>query len=358
MIGRRAVVIAGLLLAILVVAGWTRLATASSLPRTPAPVLSAAVTPSPSPSTEITRTDKVDLLSKLASPPGLLIMGSSRAMRVDPAYLQQITGLSGFNCAVSSGSIADAWSFVHLAHDLFPGSTQHYLWFMDIEQLRATRVHHAIFEIPQLAQYIPTPFWYSLTPTPTPSATPLAAGAARAVTTPTPTPTVPATPTPSPSPTYGDEAVFNPDGMEIWNMYDYWAPRGRTLQRGLAFTYWKFNKIYPNGFGGLRGVPKWFLEHTLALMNSWGQTPVIVLTPYHPSLLRFITARGFEKRHQDVLNYFQTLKAKYSFVLLDYTSIKSFGGWKSGFYDGVHPKVALSDQMALQAVMGSGGVLP
>jgi len=55
-------------------------------------------------------------------------------MRVDPAYLQQLTGLTGFNCAVSSGSIADTWVFIHLVHDRFPDSTQHYLWLVDAEQ--------------------------------------------------------------------------------------------------------------------------------------------------------------------------------------------------------------------------------
>lgn len=359
MIRRRSLAIGVMIVALVLVAGWTHMATASTsgIATAPAAVKSASVSPSPtptpsaSPSYEMTRSMKVDLIGKLTDPPGLLVLGSSRSMRVDPSFLQTYLGYGGFNCGVSSGSVADAWSFIQLVHDRFPGSHQRYLWLLDPEQFRATQVHRAILAIQQLGQYVPGSFWPTgVNPWPVPTTSPAISKSVK-----TATATTSPTPTPSPSPSYGKEAVFESNGTVVWNMYDY-TP-GRTLKRGLDFTYKKYAKIYPKGFTKLRPIPKWFLEHTLALMNSWGEEPVIVLTPYHPDLLKYISKRGFVQRYQEILTYMNSLHAKYNFVLLDYTSIKSFGGWKSGFYDGVHAKAKLSDMIGLHAILDSGSVL-
>jgi len=348
-----------LVTALVLAAGWTGMSTASagggsatSAARSvPDP---ASPAPTATPSYEKTRSTKVDLIDQLTEAPGLLVLGSSRAMRVDPDHVRDLTGRSGFNCAVSSGSVADAYSFVRYIHDRFPDSTQRYLWLLDPEQFRTTRVHRAIMAIQRLGQYTPGKFWPTgVNPWPAP------------VPVPTPTPAIDAgeepvardtsTPVAGTTPDYGKQDVYATNGTVVWNMYDY--TKGRTLKQGLKFTNNKYKTIYPKGFTKLRSVPKWFMENTLALMNSWGQRPVIVLTTYHPTLLTFIKGRTFSQRHTEILAYFRQLQAKYQFVLLDYTSIKMFGGWKSGFYDGVHPKSKLSNFIELQAVLASGGAL-
>ncbi len=50
---------------------------------------------------------KMDLYMKLDSPPDVVIMGSSRAFTISPAYVEEKTGYSAFNMAVESGGSAD-----------------------------------------------------------------------------------------------------------------------------------------------------------------------------------------------------------------------------------------------------------
>jgi len=288
---------------------------------------------------EATRNTKVTLLKALTAAPDLIVFGSSRAMRVNPADYTAWTGRTAFNAAVSSGTIADAYCFAHYVRSLFPGTTQRYLWLIDVEEFRHDRVHRSVYAQPELAQFIPSGF---------PS--PYTGTASASTTTPTPTPT--------PTPTYGPVDVFDANGWLVWNRYDYYRTRSRTLAKGLAYSRWKAAQVYPKGYGSMKGVPKWFCTQAISLMNQWGATPVIVLTPYHPNLYRFISARNYLKRHAEVIAYFTWLQNHgLKFVLLDFTDIKSWGGWASGFYDGTHMRASLTKMLFLQALGKSGGVL-
>jgi len=58
------------------------------------------------------RSEKVDLFERLASPPQGLILGSSRAMKFEPEYLQSRTGKTFFNFAVNHGRPEDFLAIV------------------------------------------------------------------------------------------------------------------------------------------------------------------------------------------------------------------------------------------------------
>src|ERR1035437_9865507 len=60
------------------------------------------------------RMQKTDLIQGLKTPPDVIILGGSRALRFAPAYLQQRTGLTGFNAAVTGARPEDAWALVSL----------------------------------------------------------------------------------------------------------------------------------------------------------------------------------------------------------------------------------------------------
>jgi hypothetical protein len=65
---------------------------------------------------------KVGLIDRLLRPPQFVVLGSSRALKIDPAYLQRKLGQRGFNAAVSDGQPEDAWAFLHLIHRRFPNA--------------------------------------------------------------------------------------------------------------------------------------------------------------------------------------------------------------------------------------------
>lgn len=304
----------------------------------PSPTPTATPTPTPEPTPEATRNTKLGLLNQLTVAPDMLVFGSSRAMRVNPADYGTFTGRTGFNMAVSSGTVADAYCMAQYVRERFPGTTQRYLWLLDVEQFRLDRVHRAIFSQPELAKYVPAAFPSPFGPSPT--------------LTPAPTPAA------APPPPYGPVDVFDANGWLRWNRYDYWRTRSRTLVKGLAYSRWKFGQVYPKSYTTMKGVAKWFVGESIRLMNEWGAVPVIVLTPYQPSLYKFISERGFTERHAAVLAYFTKLSQQgRQFVLLDCTQISSFGGWSLGFYDGTHMRTTLSKWLLLHAVTKSGGAL-
>ena len=64
----------------------------------------AAVNDTPGPSSNLwTLSDrgiKTELIRRMKTPPALVVLGGSRALRFQPAYIRRVTGLSAFNAAV------------------------------------------------------------------------------------------------------------------------------------------------------------------------------------------------------------------------------------------------------------------
>ena len=101
---------------------------------------------------------KVQLLEALKQPPQVVVLGSSRAMRIEPSYIAQKTGLRSFNAAVRSGTPLDAWAFANFIHDHFQGASPRYLWMLDVNafQYQSPAIHDNLFHTPQLSRYFPT----------------------------------------------------------------------------------------------------------------------------------------------------------------------------------------------------------
>src|SRR5262249_53428258 len=76
------------------------------------------------------RTVKLDLIGKLKRGPEILILGDSRGRQARPAFLQQLTGRTAFNAAVTGGSTPDAWVFTRYTDDRFPNQKRDYIWFV------------------------------------------------------------------------------------------------------------------------------------------------------------------------------------------------------------------------------------
>jgi hypothetical protein len=86
------------------------------------------ITPS---AVESDRAAKLTLVERLKVPPGILILGSSRSRQAEPSVLKQLTGRTGFNAGVTSGSAADAYVFTRYTAARFPKAQRRYVWFVD-----------------------------------------------------------------------------------------------------------------------------------------------------------------------------------------------------------------------------------
>jgi hypothetical protein len=265
--------------------------------------------------------------------------------------VRRLTRARGFNAAVSSGTPADVWTLMHLAHDRFPEHQSRYLWILDMEQLRRSSLQPKLLTVPRLVAYLPEQYRprSSVAGLPESAAEALpsddgALGSAWSVA------VARARSTAIRESRYGKRMVYRADGYVVWGMRDYWASRGYTLQECLESTIAHFGAIYPKGFRAVRRTPAYFVRETIAQMNAWGVRPVIVLSPYHPQLRRAISGRGWASRHREVRRFFAHLQGKLDFVFLDFTTLRKFHGKASGFFDGIHPRPSLAARMLKSAV--------
>jgi hypothetical protein len=277
------------------------------------------------------RLEKVDLSSKQVKPPQIIILGSSRAMKLEPAYLTKRTGRPAFNAAVSSGRPEDAWAFANLLHDEYPGTHQDYLWMLDLEAFRDMPIDPALTTQGRLARYFPgsvrrgtrlrTITWLFSWKTARDSWRVFRKTLAGV------------------QPDRNGN-VFTSDGWRRYDYHDARTQQGATLASALRFSIHQYADTYTSGYPGLAHAPQHYFENTLGAMNRWGSSPVIVLSPMQPKLSRAIGPLGMWARRREVLAYLHRLQQRYRFTVLDMTSIKSFHGSPRAFYDGVHMKVA------------------
>jgi hypothetical protein len=304
---------------------------------------------------------KVQLADRLPVAPQLIILGSSRAMKAQPSFLQARTGLPGFNAAVSNGKPWDSWAFANFLHDRFPQTRQRYLWFVDIESFRPTPIDSSLLNVPALSQYLSGGLrqkarltglpWLFSWQTALDSWRVLHAELSGAVARQQQASAAAAASVRGTTAFAG--SVYTADGFRLIDYHDRARAHGLTLAKALPGSIAEYVRIY-GGYRHLDPLATSFFQRTLQRMNSWGATPVIVLTPYQPRLLAALKGAGWDARHRQVLAYLRALQAHYRFVVLDMTTVESFGGSPGGFYDGVHMLVPNMHRL-LDAVLARSG---
>ena len=223
------------------------------------------------------RATKACLAERLPVGPQLVVYGSSRAMKVDPAFVSRLTGLTTFNAAVSSATPADVWAFANFLHDRFPGERRRVIWLLDVESFRARPLDPGLLETPALARYFSASarvsaridsFWTLFSWKAAQDAFRVAtSGPASAAT------RVPCT--------YRTNGVteYAPNGLRQWDFHDLAQARGTSLSTGIGQSITQYRSIYTSGYPGLATTPERWFERTLRAMHAWGTRPVIVLTP-------------------------------------------------------------------------------
>jgi len=298
------------------------------------------------------RTIKADAIEALKQPPQLVVLGSSRSMRYQPSYLEEKTGLRTFNAGVNGiGGTADAWAMTNFIADTWPDSQPKYFWLLDVESFVPFKVQGRTANEPRLAQYVGEA-----------SARHSVRALARAVAQNRTTLFSWVTAKDSlrvivnrdqakvKASKYRD--TFLPDGMlrqRLWTEKE-WAKRfPKSVKR--------YGDLYRNAYKELDPEAQSYFERTLKLMNDQGATPLIVLTPINPKLLKVLGPLGWPERHQQVLDYVASLQGTYDFVFVDNTDITNFGADPQQFYDGVH-MTTINTQRAIDYVLQQTGGLP
>jgi hypothetical protein len=298
------------------------------------------------------RTVKADAIESLKQPPQLVVLGSSRSMRYEPVYFREKTGLRTFNAGVNGiGGTADAWAMTQFIHEVWPQARPAYFWLLDVESFVPSQVGARTANEPRLAKYVGQASagkgfgelvravvenrltLFSLA---------TAKDSLRLI-------------------VYRDKAKsmeskyrkqIMADGVltqRLWSKKEW----GRRYPRSAK----RYSDLYRNVYERLDPRAKKYFEDTLAFMNDQGKTPLIVLTPINPKLLKVVAPLGWHTRHRQVVDYVESLQAKYRFVFVDMTDIRTFGADPVQFYDGVH-MTTINTRRAIDYVLQKTGGLP
>jgi hypothetical protein len=298
------------------------------------------------------RSLKVNLIEHLTTAPGVVVLGSSRAMKVQPSFITSRTGLPAFNAAVSSGKPVDAWTFVNFIHGRFPAAHSKYLWLLDVEAFRQWPIDPGLLNTPQLAAYLGTgtrlstrldqlpllfswpTFWKSVQSLRHAQSQPQAALR-----------------------TAIGGTQFAPDGFRVLDYHDQNLAKGLGLAKELPATIRQGIATYRGAYRRLDPTAESYFQRTLALMNSLGDAPVIALTPMQPEMLARVAPLGYDARYRDVLAYLHSLQTRYRFTVVDLTQLNSFGGRSADFYDGYHMTVANTRRFVSAVLQKAPGAL-
>ncbi len=276
------------------------------------------------PAVENDRSTKLTLIDRLEEPPGILILGSSRGRQAEPAYLQELTGRTGFNAAVTGGTAADAWVMTnHVARKL-PLRKRGYIWFVDVG-IATQGVNPLLSADPRAQPYLSGGHGFGLDDVgayigtdATGASMRVLEGCARRGCRPK------------------RESIFLPDGSiksrSLRNLPEYDNPL--RLQNSVERLVQNIRARPPRAG---RIVPRRYVyfERALALMNKQGSTPVIVLNPVHPTVLAEIRKHGHPDR-KTALEYLRGLSTRFDFVFVDAEDIRLWGGSPDDFSNANH----------------------
>jgi hypothetical protein len=276
--------------------------------------------------TGYTRHLKLALIHNAPAAPQLVVYGGSRAEKAQPAYLEKLTGIPGFNASVMSCRPSDVLAIASYLHDRALKMRQFPVWILSMETFRDNGFFQGeLLSMPELLAELPADLLAGVTPLP-PVAYSLPADL-----------------------TCADGTVWSPDGYLLVSRYEVMLAHGVSREK-LTATRLKIYLDSYHDWSSLSVRAAQVVETTIARMNRWRWRPVIVLPPYHPYVLAAIRPLGWGARHKEVLAYLAELQTRYNFVVIDLSDIRSFGGSASGFYDGVHGGAYLMRQV-LSAVV-------
>ncbi len=286
---------------------------------------------------------KVRLLEKLPRAPQLVVLGSSRSLKADPAFLRQHTGLRSFNAGVRGGTTVEAYALARYVHDRWPSAHTRFLILLDVESFRWGNLDTTLLNTSQLARYLPLRerVQQRLSAIPPLLSWNAAENSLRVVRA-----EQDGTASHADQVTASRTSQFRPDGFLRRDRYDP------------VFEREKYLDIYRGGaFSRLQPRPLHYLQAAITQMDKWGTPPLIVLTPIDPKLQKELRRMGWNQRYHDLLADLARLHRSHPFTLADMTKLSSFGGDPSAFYDHVHMRPSNMRLMLEQVLKEHGSAL-
>jgi hypothetical protein len=298
------------------------------------------------------RQAKLDLMQELKSPPDVLVLGSSRSMKLDPADIERVSGATAFNGAVSGGTTKDMFLYASYAEELWGGEGEYpHLVLGVVHDVfrdegtaaldprlkkflpRAAQDHPPLEVAKQLLtvktveagwrasrEVVPRDGWSSLL-----------------------------------HPTEGvgrHDAALATTGKQKGNQRENLSARGmqqfdpsvdykRPLDKRVETQMRSFVERSFQADADYTGVDEGGLDYLVKMIriaNSHGDVPTLWVTPFNPEAIQYLPAEEYERRDtkfRDTIRELQRDKAL-RFEFVDLADLDTFGGDPDEFYDGIH----------------------
>jgi hypothetical protein len=302
------------------------------------------------------RQAKLDLMEELDQAPDVLVLGSSRSMKLDPEQIERVTGgATAFNGGVSGGTSQDMYLYARYADQLWGGGVgtpdefPHLVIGVVNDVLRYTGT--AALD-PRLRRYLPRserdrdPLEVAeqLLQLTTVEA---AARATRRVVARDGfgallDPTGGATEIDAALATTGRQKGnqrenLTPRGMQLFDPgANYSRPLSDRVEQQMTTFVERAYDADP-AYTGVdpRGLE--LLRQTIELANEHGDVPTLWVTPYHPDALEYLPEAYAERDRafRDAIAELQA-DADLEFHFIDFDDLDSFGGSPDDFHDGIH----------------------
>ena len=300
------------------------------------------------------RQAKLDLMEALPAAPDVLVLGSSRSMKIDPADITRLTGGTAFNGGVSGGTAKDIYLYTRYADQLWGGDNGKFPHLVigvinDVFRNDGT----AAFD-PRLRRFLPTadkqrdPLeisqallqWKTVQSAAKvvpkvverdgtdsllhPVQTKGALSADLAV---------------EGTQQSNKKANFTPQGLQLFDpVRNMKIPLKKRIDVQMT-EYAKRTYTLDPEFTGIDPSALALFRRTILLANQRGDVPTVWVTPYQPTAVKYLPADEYAKRNKvflDAMHALQKDPALHFNFEEDFSDIATFGGVASQFYDGIH----------------------
>lgn len=273
-----------------------------------------------------TRATKVALLTQRSPQPRLLILGSSRSMKIEPRYVNERSGFVSFNAAVSSARVEDFLAFFRYAvHDLkLP--VEEVIVGLDLEAFHnALPPDHRFFKVEELYRQVPNLFnlRQALKLISDGMGQPQTHRSLRSLQ----MYLMDSYPPPKQS--------FAPDGYMTYLILEKQKAAGRfDLQVHIEAS----KKEYTNRFTGFSKLAPWRIALFGQFLSECAKNGISVkvfITTLHPEVVEAVGA-VYHLRMRELLAALVEFQGQYSFSFFDASDVSAYSGSLEGFFDGGH----------------------
>ena len=267
--------------------------------------------------------------------PQVLVLGSSRVMKLDPASVQQLTGMMAFNAGVNAAMAEDNYALLRHAIENCNLTPRLVLIGVDGESFHDhVPVNDYLQQPNALGRFLragsrPAARWKEFTSLFTLYQTQnsllslyLQLGGRK------------------------PQAVdFRPDGFPRADVIEGILASGHfSFQENLRRTAARYATLYGN-YSRLSPERLAYFEQTLAYLRDRQIPAVVFVTPTHPQLTATLARYGYAQRVSEVAQATRHLSEKYGADFRDYSSIAALGLGANGFWDGVHMSQANAQRL-------------